>query len=95
MYLYCCIGIYITHVILHSDSYLYGCLAYICEGIFDLRIYVAVTSPYPRDRDVTVSVELSGASPCALFPVSDFSCNIDSTSNIISLLVKVLLISRS
>jgi len=32
------------HVLSYSDSYLYCCLAYICEGIFDLRIYVAVTS---------------------------------------------------
>ena len=24
-----------------------------CEDIFDLRIYVTVTSPYPRDRGVT------------------------------------------
>ena len=29
------------------------CLAYIREGISDLRIYVAVTSPYPQDRGVT------------------------------------------
>jgi len=36
-----------------SDSYLYWCLAYIREGISDLRIYVAVTSPYPPDRGVT------------------------------------------
>ena len=27
---------------------------YICEGISDLRIYVAVTSLYSRDRGVTV-----------------------------------------
>jgi len=26
---------------------------YICEGIFDVCIYVAVTSPYPWDRAVT------------------------------------------
>ena len=26
---------------------------YICEGIFILRIYVTVTSPYARDRGVT------------------------------------------
>ena len=31
---------------------LYWCLVYIREGISDLRIYVAVTSPYPRDRGV-------------------------------------------
>ena len=28
------------------------CLAYICEGISDLRIYVAVTCPYSQDWDV-------------------------------------------
>jgi len=27
-------------------------LAYICEGISDLRTYVTVTSPYPHDRGV-------------------------------------------
>jgi len=37
-----------------SDSYLYWCLAYIREGISDLRIYVTVTSPYPRDRGATL-----------------------------------------
>ena len=26
---------------------------YICEGIFDLRIYVVITSPHPRDWGVT------------------------------------------
>jgi len=26
---------------------------YICEGISDLCMYVAVTSPYPRGRGVT------------------------------------------
>jgi len=41
------------HIILCSDSYLYWWLAYIHEGISDLCIYVAVTSSYPRDRDVT------------------------------------------
>jgi len=29
---------------------------YICEGIFDLYIYVAVTSPYLRDRGVTYGI---------------------------------------
>jgi len=32
---------------------LYCCLAYIREGISDLRIYVTVTSPYPPDRGIT------------------------------------------
>ena len=41
------------HVLPYSDFCLYWCLAYIREGISDLRIYVAVTSPYPRDRGVT------------------------------------------
>ena len=54
MYLYFSVGMYITTVLSHSDSYLYWCLAYIREGISDLRIYVAVTSPYPQDWGVTV-----------------------------------------
>ena len=33
------------HVLSYYDSYLYWCLAFVCEGIFDLRIYVVVTSP--------------------------------------------------
>jgi len=41
------------HVFSNSDSYLYWYLAYICESIFDLRIYVTVRSPYPRDQGVT------------------------------------------
>jgi len=40
------------HVLPYSNSSLYLCLAYVCEGISDLRIYVTVTSPYPRDRGV-------------------------------------------
>ena len=44
---------YIIIMLSYSDSFLYWCLAYIREGIFDLRINVAVTSPYPWDRDVT------------------------------------------
>ena len=39
------------------------CLAYIREGSSDLRIYVAVTSPYPWNRGVTdilVRVEIKG-----------------------------------
>jgi len=53
MYLYFSVGMYITAVLLHSDSFLYWCLAYICEGISALRIYVTVTSPYPRDQGIT------------------------------------------
>jgi len=41
------------HVLPYSDSCLYWCLAYIHKGSSDLRIYVAVTSPYQRDRGVT------------------------------------------
>ena len=41
------------HLLPYSDSCLYWCLAYIREGTSDLRIYVAVTSPYHRDRGVT------------------------------------------
>jgi len=44
------------NVFRNTDSCLYWCLAYICEGIFDLHIYVAVTSPHPRDRGVTLSI---------------------------------------
>jgi len=43
------------HVLLYSDSCLYWRLAYIREGIFDLRIYISVTSLYPRDWDVTLT----------------------------------------
>jgi len=28
-------------------------LSDICDGIFDLRIYIAVMSPYPWDQGVT------------------------------------------
>jgi len=41
------------HVLSYFDSYLYWCLAYICEGIFDLRIYVVVTSLYQQDWGIT------------------------------------------
>ena len=46
------------HVLPYSDSCLYWCLAYIREGISDLRIYVTVTSPYPQDRGVTENKDL-------------------------------------
>ena len=42
-----------------SDSCLYWCLAYICEGISALRIYIAVTSPYPWDQGVTSTLTSS------------------------------------
>ena len=41
------------HLLPYSDSCLYWCLAYMREGSSDLRIYVAVTSPYPWNRGVT------------------------------------------
>jgi len=47
------IGMYNIIILLYFDSCLYWCLAYICEGISALRIYVAVTSSYSRDRGVT------------------------------------------
>ena len=54
------------HILSYSDSYLYWFLAYICEGIFGLRIYVAVTSPYPRDRGVTRSIYTTSPPPSPL-----------------------------
>ena len=44
---------YITIMLLYTDSYLYWCLVYLCDGIFTLCIYVVVTSSYPLDRGVT------------------------------------------
>jgi len=38
----------------------YRCLAYICEDIFAQRIYVTVTSPYPRDWGVTIEKRING-----------------------------------
>ena len=48
------------NVLPYSDSCMYWCLAYIREGISDLRIYVAVTSLYPRNRDITSCKEYVG-----------------------------------
>ena len=45
--------VFMHHVYSYSDSCLYWCLADIHEDIFDLHIYVAVTSLYPRNRGVT------------------------------------------
>jgi len=42
-----------------------------------------------------VSAELSKAQPCALYSISDFFCNIDSSSKTTSLLEKVLFVSGS
>jgi len=46
VYLYYFIGMYIIIMLSYSNSYMYWCLVYICEGISALRIYVAVTFPY-------------------------------------------------
>ena len=46
------------HLLPYSDSCLYWCLAYIREGTTDLRIYVAVTSPYSWNRGVTSSLTI-------------------------------------
>jgi len=43
-------------------------LRVICEGIFDLCIYVAVTSPYPRDWGGTVWYQSLGSH---IFSTSD------------------------
>ena len=45
--------VYKYYVLWYCDSCLYWCLAYIRKGTYDLRIYVAVMSPFPRDRGVT------------------------------------------
>jgi len=52
VYLNFSVGMYITVMLPHSDSYLYWCLVYTCEGISAQRMYVTVTSPYPRDWSV-------------------------------------------
>jgi len=43
------------HILSYFDSYQHWCLAYICEGIFDLHIFITITSPYTRDRGVITS----------------------------------------
>ena len=55
IYFYYFIRIYIITVLSYSNSCMYWYLAYIYEGISALCIYVAVTSPYLRDRDITIS----------------------------------------
>ena len=56
IYLYflleCILPLYFRTLILACTD-----VAYIHEGISDLRIYVTVTSPYPRDRGVTGTVQ--------------------------------------
>ena len=52
MYLYFSVRMYIITALSRSDACLYWCLAYIREGISDLGIYVAVTSPYLWDQGV-------------------------------------------
>ena len=59
VYLYYFIGIYIISVLLYSDSCMYWCLAYVCEGISTLRMYLVVASLYLWDRDVTSDLSLS------------------------------------
>jgi len=54
MYLYYFIGMYITTMFLYSDSFLYRYLAYICEGIFALHMYIPVASPYPPGQGITI-----------------------------------------
>jgi len=44
---------YITIVLPYSDSCMYWYLAYVCEGIFIMHIYVTVTSPYSWDQGIT------------------------------------------
>jgi len=39
--------------------FLYWGLAYVCEGIFALRMYVAVVSPYPWDQVITDAQDYS------------------------------------
>jgi len=54
----------IHHVLSYSNSCLYWCLKYMCEGIFDLHIYVEVMSLYPQNRGVTVQAYALTSSIC-------------------------------
>jgi len=45
---YLCWNVYTT-VLQYSDSFLYRSLAYVCEGTFAMRMYVALMSSYPWD----------------------------------------------
>ena len=62
MYLYYSIGMYNITVLSHSDSCMYWCLAYICEGISALRMYVTVTSSYSRNWGITRWYQSLGSS---------------------------------
>ena len=53
-YLYYFFGMYITTYLHTLTPILYRCLTYICENISALCIYITITSPYLRDRDVTM-----------------------------------------
>ena len=64
---------YIITVLPYSDSYMHLCLAYICEVISTQRIYIAVTSSYPRDRDIT------GDENCKMIVNSESSINVISS----------------
>ena len=66
---------YNAPVLSYSDSYMYWCLVYICEGIFDLRIYVTVTSSYPRDRGVTFYLRELGYPVIKEMVQDDFELN--------------------
>ena len=52
----------IIHCVLsYSVSFLYLCLAYICECISDLHIYIAATSLYSQDQGITTSFSTLGS----------------------------------
>jgi len=53
MYLYYLCWMNIIIILMYSDSRLYWCLGYVCEGIFALRMNIAVASPYLVGRGVT------------------------------------------
>jgi len=55
-YLYFYVGMYITTYFRTLTPVLYICLAYIRDCTIALRMYVAVVSPYPWDRDAIIWV---------------------------------------
>jgi len=52
------VEMYITTMLLHYVSFLYWYLAYICDGNYDMHIYVTVTSPYPYDQGIAIIEEI-------------------------------------
>jgi len=60
------------HLLSYCDSCLYWCLAYICGGIFYLCIYIAVTSMYPRDQNVTIFLLVGHRIWCKLTKSQEF-----------------------